>query len=191
MISSKALLRLIFALFGSLCCAGVYSASFPERSIRLIVPTTQGGGADTIARNIGVRLSESWAQQVIVDNRPGANGISGVDAAASATPDGHTILLTFTDHFVNPSLYRSLPFDMIKDFAPVIYVGSLPFVLAVNPAVPANSVREDDDSTLVPMVSAPEYFWVVLAGGDGRHSAWMPAWNVCQGASEVVTLVEV
>ena len=142
MISSKVLLRLIFALFGSLCCAGVYSASFPERSIRFIVPTTQGGGADTIARNIGVRLSESWAQQVIVDNRPGANGISGVDAAASATPDGHTILMTFTDHFVNPSLYRSLPFDMIKDFAPVIYVGSLPFVLAVNPAVPANSVRE-------------------------------------------------
>ncbi len=191
MICSKVQLRLIVALFGSLCCSGVYSASFPERSIRFIVPTTQGGGADTIARNIGIRLSESWAQQVIVDNRSGANGISGVDAAASSIPDGHTILMTFTDHFVNLSLYRSLPLEMIKDFAPVIYVGSLPFVLAVSPTVPINSVREGDDSTLVPMVSAPEYFWVVVAGGDGRHSAWMPAWNVFQGASEVVTLVEV
>ena len=118
------------------------SADYPERPVRFIVPTTPGGGADTLARQIGTRLIERWSQQVVVDNRPGANGIPGVDAAAKANPDGYTILMTFTDHFVNPSLYRSLPFNMAKDFAPVIFVGSLPFVLAVNPAVPANSVQE-------------------------------------------------
>lgn len=117
-------------------------AAYPDRPIRFIVPTAPGGGADTLARQIALRLSERWNQQVVVDNRPGANGIVGVDAAAKATPDGHTLLMTFTDHFVNPSLYRSLPFDMLKDFAPVIFVGSLPFVLAINPTVPANSVQE-------------------------------------------------
>lgn len=118
------------------------AAGYPERPIRFIVPTTQGGGADTLARNIALRLTDRWGQQVVVDNRPGANGITGVDAAAKATPDGYTLLMTFTDHFVNPSLYTSLPFDMSKDFAPVTFIGSLPFVLAVNPSVPANSVQE-------------------------------------------------
>ena len=118
------------------------AAGYPERPIRFIVPTTQGGGADTLARNIALRLTDRWGQQVVVDNRPGANGITGVDAAAKATPDGYTLLMTFTDHFVNPSLYTSLPFDMAKDFAPVTFIGSLPFVLAVNPSVPANSVQE-------------------------------------------------
>lgn len=117
-------------------------AAYPERPIRFIVPTTPGGGADTLARHIGQRLSERVNQQVVVDNRPGANGISGVDAAAKANPDGYTILMTFTDHFVNPSLYRNLPFDMAKDFAPVTFVGSLPFVLAINASLPANSVKD-------------------------------------------------
>jgi len=127
------------ALAFSACAAG---AAYPERPIRFIVPTTPGGGADTLARQIATRLSERFNQQVVVDNRPGANGITGVDAAAKANPDGYTILMTFTDHFVNPSLYKRLPFDMSNDFAPVIFVGSLPFVLAINPSVQASSVQE-------------------------------------------------
>ena len=118
------------------------AAGYPERPLRLIVPTTQGGGADTLARHIGTRASERWGQQVVVDNRPGANGITGVEAVAKAPADGYTLLMAFTDHFVNPSLYRTLPFDMAKDFAPVVFVGSLPFVLAVHPSVQANSVQE-------------------------------------------------
>ena len=137
----KRLLRyMMFAAFVLAACAA--NAAFPERPLRLIVPTTPGGGADTLARQIATRLGERWGQQVVVDNRPGANGIPGVDAAAKANPDGYTLLMTFTDHFVNPSLYKSLPFDMSKDFAPVIFVGSLPFVLAINPQVGANSVQE-------------------------------------------------
>jgi tripartite-type tricarboxylate transporter receptor subunit TctC len=136
------------AIFLSIACAAIALASmgagaaYPDRPIRFIVPTTPGGGADTLARQIGQRLSERVGQQVVVDNRPGANGIAGVDAAAKANPDGYTILMTFTDHFVNPSLYKNLPFDMAKDFAPVTFVGSLPFVLAINASVPANSVQE-------------------------------------------------
>ena len=118
------------------------AAGYPEKPVRFVVPTTQGGGADTLARHIATRLSDRWAQQVVVDNRPGANGITGVEAVAKAAPDGYTMLMTFTDHFVNPSLYKSLPFNMAKDFAPVVFVGSLPFVLAVHPSVPANSVQE-------------------------------------------------
>lgn len=132
-------LAICFALALPAFSAG---AAFPERPVRFIVPTTPGGGADTLARHIGSRLAERWNQHVVVDNRAGANGITGVDAAAKASPDGHTILMTFTDHFVNPSLYRSLPFDMARDFAPVVFVGSLPFVLALHPAVPAGSVQE-------------------------------------------------
>ncbi|MSQ55466.1 MAG: tripartite tricarboxylate transporter substrate binding protein [Betaproteobacteria bacterium] len=128
----------LFALAGWIACAGAY----PEKPVRIIVPTTQGGGADTLARHIATRLSDRWRQQVLVDNRPGANGITGVEAAAKSAADGYTLLMTFTDHFVNPSLYRSLPFNMARDFAPIVFVGSLPFVLAVNPAVAANSVQE-------------------------------------------------
>ena len=118
------------------------AAGYPEKPIRLVVPTTQGGGADTLARHIGTRLAERVGQQVVVDNRPGANGITGVEAVAKSAPDGYTLLMTFTDHFVNPSLYKALPFNMSKDFVPVVFVGSLPFVLAVHPSVPANSVQE-------------------------------------------------
>lgn len=118
------------------------AAGYPEKPVRFVVPTTQGGGADTLARHIATRAAERWGQQVVVENRPGANGITGVEAVAKAAPDGYTLLMTFTDHFVNPSLYKALSFNMAKDFAPVVFVGSLPFVLAVHPAVPANSVQE-------------------------------------------------
>jgi len=126
------------AIASSIACA----AGYPDKPIRFIVPTTQGGGADTLARHISTRLAERLAQQIVVDNRPGANGINGIDAAAKSAPDGYTLLMTFTDHFVNPSLYKSLPFDMLKDFAPVVFIGSLPFVLAVHPSVPATTVQE-------------------------------------------------
>ena len=133
---------LVALLAAGISTAPAHAAAYPEKPIRIIVPTTQGGGADTLARHIGSRLSERVGQQVVVDNRPGANGINGVEAAAKSAPDGYTLLMTFTDHFVNPSLYKALPFNMSKDFAPVVFVGSLPFVLAVHAAVPANSVQE-------------------------------------------------
>lgn len=130
------------ALALGLAASASHAAGYPERPVRIVVPTTQGGGADYIARSIAAELSERWGQSVFVENRPGANGVIGVEAVARAAPDGYTLLMTFTDHFVNPSLHASLPFDMIRDFAPVTFIGSLPFVLATHPAVPAKSVQE-------------------------------------------------
>ncbi len=141
----KRKLAVLAALFAAcLVCFATpaHAAGYPEKPVRFVVPTTQGGGADTLARHLATRLADRWGQQVVVDNRPGANGITGVEAVAKAATDGYTLLMTFTDHFVNPSLYKTLPFNMAKDFAPVIFVGSLPFVLAVHPSVPANSVQE-------------------------------------------------
>ncbi|MSP97998.1 MAG: tripartite tricarboxylate transporter substrate binding protein [Betaproteobacteria bacterium] len=125
-----------------LLCMMSVAAEYPERPIRIVVPTTQGGGADTLARVLAKLLSERFPQQAFAENRPGANGIIGVDAVAKAAPDGYTLLLTFADHFVNPSLHASLPFDMLGDFAPVIYLGALPFVLVVHPSLPVNSVQQ-------------------------------------------------
>lgn len=139
---SKKMAALAASLLSAFALVVPPAAAYPEKPVRFVVPTTQGGGADTLARHIATRVGERWGQQVVVDNRPGANGITGVEAVAKAAPDGYTLLMTFTDHFVNPSLYKKLPFDMAKDFAPVVFVGSLPFVLAVHPSVAANSVQE-------------------------------------------------
>lgn len=118
------------------------AATYPDRPIRIVVPTTVGGGADTLARMIGTRLSERVGQSVIIENLPGANGMIGMGKVAKADPDGYTLALTFTDHFINPSLYKNQPYDLLKDFAPVVYLGALPFVVAVNPEVPVRSVGE-------------------------------------------------
>jgi tripartite-type tricarboxylate transporter receptor subunit TctC len=132
--------RILFAAM--LVAASAAHGVYPDRPIRIIIPTTAGGGADTLARTLARMLSDRLGQAVTAENRPGANGIIGVDAVAKSPPNGYTVLLTFADHFVNPSLYTSLPFDMTTDFAPVIYVGALPFVLAVSPSLPVNSVQD-------------------------------------------------
>ncbi len=130
-------------LAAAMCLTGhvVSAADYPQRAIHVVVPTTAGGGADTIARTLAARLTERLGWSVAVENRPGANGVIGVDQVAKAAPDGHTLLLTFADHFVNPSLYKALPFDMARDFAPVNFLGALPFVLVVTPSLPAQSVQ--------------------------------------------------
>lgn len=117
-------------------------AAYPERPIRIVVPTTPGGGADTLARALSTALATRLGQAVTVENLPGANGMIGMGRVAKADPDGYTLALTFTDHFINPSLYKNQPYDLLTDFAPVSYLGQLPFVLAIHPDVPARSVTE-------------------------------------------------
>jgi tripartite-type tricarboxylate transporter receptor subunit TctC len=118
------------------------AAAFPDRPIHIIVPTTVGGGADTLARMVGAKLSERLGQGVVIENLPGANGMIGMGKVAKAEPDGYTLALTFTDHFINPSLYKNQPYDLLTDFAPVVYLGALPFVVTVSPEVPAKSIAE-------------------------------------------------
>ncbi|MCE9639545.1 MAG: tripartite tricarboxylate transporter substrate binding protein [Betaproteobacteria bacterium] len=116
--------------------------SYPNRPLRLVVPTGAGGNTDTFARVIAEKLKAPLGQQVIVDNRTGASGIIGSDIVAKAAPDGYTLLMVFPSHPVNPSLYSDLPYDTLKDFAPITMITSVTQVLLVNPKVPVNSVKE-------------------------------------------------
>lgn len=116
--------------------------AYPVKPVRIISPFPPGGGNDTLCRTIAPKLSESLKQQVIVDNRAGANGIIGTEIAARAAPDGYTIALIPSAHAVNATLYKKLPYDSIKDFTPITLVGSSPLVLAVHPSVPVKNVRD-------------------------------------------------
>ena len=115
---------------------------YPARPIRLIVPFAAGGGTDFVGRLFAQKLAEVWAQQVVVDNRPGAAGILGSDLAAKATPDGYTLLMGSGSHNVNPSLYSKLPYDTRRDFAPVTLIALVPIVLSAHPAVAARDAKE-------------------------------------------------
>ena len=117
--------------------------AYPARSVRFIVPYPPGSGTDIVARMLGQKLAEAWGQHVVVDNRPGAGAIIGVDAVARAAPDGYTIGIADNGPLaINPALYPKLPYNPVRDFAPVTLVANLPFILVVHPDVPATSVAE-------------------------------------------------
>jgi len=118
-------------------------ASYPSRPVRVVVPFPAGGTTDILARAAAQKLSETWGQQAIVDNRPGAGGNIGSELVAKAPPDGYTLLMgTVGTHAINSSLYPKMPYDHVKDFVPVILVAGVPNVLVVNPSLPVNSVQE-------------------------------------------------
>jgi len=126
-----------------LCAVSAAAAdAYPNRPVRLVVPTGAGGNTDTFARIVADKLKGQLGQQVIVDNRTGASGIVGSDIVAKAAPDGYTLLMAFPSHPVNPSLYSDLPYDTLKDFAPVTMVTSVTQVLLVNPKLSINSVKD-------------------------------------------------
>ena len=121
--------------------AGAAAQAFPVKPVRIISPYPPGGGNDTLARTIAPKLTENLRQQVIVDNRPGANTIVGSEVLVRSAPDGYTMILLPNVHAINPSLYPKLPYDPIKDFAPITLVGTSPLVIALHPSVPAKDVR--------------------------------------------------
>jgi tripartite-type tricarboxylate transporter receptor subunit TctC len=116
---------------------------YPSKPIRLVVPFPPGGSLDVVARAIGQKLTEAWSQPVVIDNRPGAGGNIGADLVAKSAPDGYTILEgALSTHAVNVSLYTKMPYDPIKDFAPITLVAVTPNVLVLNASYPVNSVPE-------------------------------------------------
>jgi len=118
-------------------------ATFPSKPVRLIVPFPPGGSTDILARAIGQKLSEAWGQPLVIDNRPGAGGIIGMETAAKAAPDGYTLVMGHVGTLAaNPALYKSLPYDPVKDFAPVTLIAMVPNVLVVGPAVSSKTVAE-------------------------------------------------
>jgi tripartite-type tricarboxylate transporter receptor subunit TctC len=118
-----------------------FAQTYPSKPIRIIVPFTAGGSSDIAARVIGQKFTESWGQQVIVENRPGAGAVTGTDLVAKSPPDGYTLLLQTIAFAIIPSL-RKLPYDAVKDFAPVTQISAMPLVLVVHPSVPAKTAKE-------------------------------------------------
>lgn len=115
---------------------------YPTRPIRFIVPFPPGGGADTLARMMGQKLGEAWGRQVVIDNRPGGNTNIGAELAARAAPDGYTLLETVLGHIVNRHLTAQMSYDIVNDFAPVVFMATIPNILVVHPSVPVKSTRE-------------------------------------------------
>ena len=151
-----------------LACASVCQAQdYPARPIRIIVPSTAGGSVDTLARTVGTNLSQRWSQQVVVDNRSGAGGVIAGEITAKAAPDGYTLIMaTIAAMATNVSLAKKLPYDPVRDFAPITLVAAQQIVLLVNPAVPAKSVQE-----LIQLAKAkPGQLTFASAGnGSGGH----------------------
>jgi tripartite-type tricarboxylate transporter receptor subunit TctC len=163
------MLRTLPALAGmavALTLAAVGSAhadTYPSKPIQMIVPQAPGGTNDIVARLVAADLSQRLGQQVVVENRPGAGGNIGTQAAARATADGYTLLMTISStQAINPSLYRQIPFDPIKDFEPIAPVATVPNVLVVNPAFPAKSMAE-----LITMAKAKPDFYRYASAGNG------------------------
>jgi tripartite-type tricarboxylate transporter receptor subunit TctC len=115
---------------------------YPTKPIRAIVPFPAGGGIDTVIRMLAPKMSETLGQQIIIDNRSGASGTLGTDIVAKSPPDGYTLLGTFSSHPQNQILYKNLPFDTVRDFAPITIFGMVPNILVVNPSLPVSTVKE-------------------------------------------------
>ena len=134
----KTILFVLLVAFSS----AALSQAYPSRPVRIVVPLSAGGFADTPARLLAPRLSDQLGRQFFVENRPGAGGTIGADYVAKAAPDGYTLLLTGTPHVISPWLYSKLQYDPLKDFAQISLVASGPYALVVNSALPVKSVRE-------------------------------------------------
>ena len=135
----RALLALLLVATFGLCAA---QADYPSKSMRIVLPFPAGGSTDPIARLIAQKLTDSWGQSVIVDNRPGGNTVIGTEALTKAPADGHSMLYTASTHVINSLLMPNLPYDTVKDFQPVAHIVRSELVLVVHPSVPAASLQE-------------------------------------------------
>jgi len=141
-VKSKAALGLLLAVALGASTV-VWAQAFPTKPIRFVVPFAPGGSTDTLARTLGQKVSEGLGQQVIIDNRTGANGNIGMEIVAKAPPDGHTIVLGYIANVaIGPSLYDKLPFDPVKDYEPITLLATSPNVLVAHPSVKANNLKE-------------------------------------------------
>ena len=122
--------------------ASVAAQHYPNHTVRIVVPISAGGTTDVLARTLAQGFVEAWGQQVIIDNRSGAAGLIGSELVARAPPDGYTLLMAYTSHVTNPSLWTRIPYDTERDFAPIAMVATVPSVLVVHPSLPVQSVHD-------------------------------------------------
>lgn len=154
---------------------------YPDKPIRLIVPAPIGSVADIVARVVAQKLTERWAQPVVVEDRRGANGIIGSELVAKSAPDGYTLLVAYSAHVTNPALDAKLPYDTLRDFAPVSMIALVPSVLVVHPSLPARTVKE-----LVALAGA-RLDGLNYASADGGSTAHLAGllFNIMAGVSMV------
>ena len=160
-------MRALAALALAVPSALAFAQAYPNKTIRLVLPYPPGGGSDTIARPLVQKLSESLGQQVIVDNRGGAGGNVGMEQVARAAPDGYTLVLALTAQLaVNPALFRKLPYDPVKDYEPVIFLGNGAYLLTVHPSLPARNVKE---LTALAKARPGQITYASSGNGSGAH----------------------
>jgi tripartite-type tricarboxylate transporter receptor subunit TctC len=123
----------VLAVFAAFTLEAAAQTTYPAKPIRIVIPFSPGGSTDLMARAIGARLTSAWGQQVVADNRAGADGIVASEIVAKANPDGYTLLMNAIGHAANASLYRKLPYDTLRDFTPIILAADVPMLLAVHP----------------------------------------------------------
>ena len=140
---SRQRLRCCIAAIAAFSCVGLSQAqTYPNKPVRIVVGYPPGGAVDAIARVVGQQMTQAFGQQFIVENRGGASGIIGADVVAKSAADGYSLVVLSGTHTVNPSLYKKLPYDTERDFAPVSVVASSAYILVVHPSLPVKSVRE-------------------------------------------------
>lgn len=161
-------------LFGSLCAMTAFAgaavqnkADYPNKPIRIVAPFPPAGTADFLSRILADKLTQTWGQQVIVDNRSGAGGVIGTDIVAKATPDGYTLLMSAIGHVANPALYKNLPYDTVRDFAPIALIADVPIVVVTNPKLNVHSVKD-----LIALARSKQGQLNFAAGGVGASSHW-------------------
>jgi len=146
--------------------AGALAQNYPTSPIRFIVPFPAGGSTDALVRTISEKLSENLGQPVVIDNRPGAGGTIGSGIAAKAAPDGYTLLMgTSSTHAVGPSVYSKIPYDAVRDFAPVSLVASSPNIVLVSPSLPVKSIKE-----LIALAQSKPGQLNFASPGNGTHT---------------------
>jgi tripartite-type tricarboxylate transporter receptor subunit TctC len=147
-------------------CAVAAAQTYPSKPIRFVIPYPPGGASDVTARIIGAKMTEAWAQQVIIDNRPGANGIIALEQVAKSAPDGYTILMANVGpNAINPVVYAKLPYDAIRDFAPVTLTTKVPQVIVANAYLPAKNIKE-----LIALAKGQPDQIVFASGGSGSSN---------------------
>jgi tripartite-type tricarboxylate transporter receptor subunit TctC len=157
--------RVTAAILAGIAAGPVAAQNYPVKPVRIVVPFAPGGSNDIVARVIGQKLTETWGQQVIVENRPGGGTVIGTDVVAKSAPDGYTLLMVSPSHSTNPTLVKKLPFDTLRDLAPVILVAHSSNVLLAHPSLPARSVKE-----LIALAKARPDQITFGSGGNGTST---------------------
>jgi tripartite-type tricarboxylate transporter receptor subunit TctC len=158
----KKILWWSIAVAGALATAGAMAQAYPTKAIRVIVPSSPGGGTDILARVIAAKLTEAWGQQVVVENRAGAGQMIGIELAAKAAPDGYSLLMAASTLAINPVMYKKVPYDALRDFAPITQAAALPNILVAHPSLPVKNVKE-----LVALAKARPGQLVYASAGHG------------------------